>query len=561
MHYIAVFQNGQSVNHQSKTPMKIIPNIIILTILTFLLSASCGSGQQSRHNNHAAIPSETLRRLNTTIAKAPIYQEKKKIYIDSLKNLLKSGNMPSSQWEVLIEIADQYRQMNADSSMYYAEKAVESVPEDPTGFKRIRSELSLVTALSTAGIFSPAVQRLDSISGLQLTKEARIEFWKASRIMYSYMLAFVQDHSKYANIFREKYINCDDSLLVLLPETDPFRKFIYAERLVNDAKWEKAKSQIEELLKSNPVESNIYAMSAFQLALVNKNLGDYTGYVENLSLSAESDIKRCVKEGIALPTLANWLYEEGDLENAFNYINFALEEANSGNIRMRTVSIATFMPLIDEAYRHNIDSSNNKLLAYLLISTSLLLIAIILSTALIKNVRNSRSKEKKLEATSKMLEAYVGNFIGVCSNYASRLDQFSKLVTRKINAGQSEDLLKLISAGKVNNEESDEFYRLIDKAILDIFPDFVEQINTLLLPDKKIELKPDELLIPEVRIYAFVRLGVDQSNKIAQILNYSVNTVYSYRNRMRNRAIDREKFDANIANLGRVDDGLASYLG
>lgn len=74
-------------------------------------------------------------------------------------------------------------------------------------------------------------------------------------------------------------------------------------------------------------------------------------------------------------------------------------------------------------------------------------------------------------------------------------------------------------------------------------------------------MKPDELLIPEVRIYAFVRLGVDQSNKIAQILNYSVNTVYSYRNRMRNRAIDREKFDVNIANLGRGDDGLASYLG
>lgn len=541
--------------------MRIIPDIIIIITLSLILSASCGSGQQSPRNRNTSVPSETLKRLNTTIAKAPIYQEKKKNYIDSLKNLLKSGNMPSSQWEVLIDIADQYRQMNADSSMYYAEKAVEAVPEDPSGFKRIISELSLVKALSTAGIFSPAVSRLDSIGRLPLTKDARIEFWKASRIMYSYMLAFVQDHSKYADIFREKYINCDDSLLVLLPENDPFRKFIYAERLVNDAKWEKAKAQIEKLLKDNPVESNIYAMSAFQLALVNKNLGDYTGYVENLSLSAESDIKRCVKEGIALPTLANWLYEEGDLENAFNYINFALEEANSGNIRMRTVSIATFMPLIDEAYRHNIDSSNNKLLVYLLISTSLLLIAIILSAALIKYVRNSRSKEKKLEATSKMLEAYVGNFIGVCSNYASRLDQFSKLVTRKINAGQSDDLLKLISAGKVNDEESEEFYRLIDKAILDIFPDFVDQINTLLLPDKKIELKPDELLIPEVRIYAFVRLGVDQSNKIAQILNYSVNTVYSYRNRMRNRAIDREKFDTNVANLGRADEGFASYLG
>lgn len=544
------------------TDMRHLPAVVISIIILFQLCASsCESRYQSKRYENISLTEEALKRLNTTIAKAPVYQTKKMMQIDSLKNLLKSGNMPSSQWEVLIEIADQYRQLNADSSMYYAEKSVTAAPEDPSGFKRIRSELSLVTALSTAGIFSPAVSRLDSISKLQLTKDARIEFWKASRIMYSYMLAFVQEHSKYTNIFREKYINCDDSLLVLLPQKDPFRQFIYAERLVNDAKWENAKAQIEELMKNNPEESNIYAMSAFQLAIVNKNLGNYSGYVENLAISAESDIKRCVKEGIALPTLANWLYEEGDLENAFNFINFALEEANSGNIRMRTVSIVTFMPLIDEAYRHNIDSSNNKLLAYLLISTFLLLIAIILSAALIKNIRNSRTKEKKLEATSKMLEAYVGNFIGLCSNYASRLDQFSKLVTRKINAGQSDDLLKLISAGKVNAEDSNEFYRLIDKAILDIFPDFVEQINTLLLPDKKIELKPDELLIPEVRIYAFVRLGVDQSSKIAQILNYSVNTVYSYRNRMRNRAVDREKFDENVANLGRVDEGIATYIG
>ena len=197
---------------------------------------------------------------------------------------------------------------------------------------------------------------------------------------------------------------------------------------------------------------------------------------------------------------------------------------------------------------------------YLLISTSLLLIAIVLSAILIKNIRISRTKGKQLESTSKMLEAYVGNFIGLCSNYASRLDQFAKLVTRKINAGQGDDLLKLISSGKFSGEDSDEFYRLIDKAILDIFPDIVEKINTLLLPDKKIELKPDELLIPEIRIYAFVRLGIDQSSKIAQILNYSVNTVYAYRNRMRNRAIDRERFDDNVAKLWRGDENPVSFL-
>ena len=291
-------------------------------------------------------------------------------------------------------------------------------------------------------------------------------------------------------------------------------------------------------------------MAAFQLAFVNMNLGNPAKYVEYLALSAESDIKQSVKEGIALPTLAYRLYEMGDIDDAFKYINFALEEANSGNIRMRMVSISAFMPLIDKAYRKKINDSNNKMLAYLLISTTLLIIALILSTSLIRNIRDSRAKEKKLATASKKLEAYVGNFIGLCSNYASRLDQFGKLITRKINARQTDDLLKLVSSGRFNEEDNDEFYRLIDKAILDLFPDFVDNINTLLMPDQQIALKPDMQLSPELRIYAFVRLGVDQSNKIAQILNYSSNTVYSYRNRMRNRAFDRDNFDKNVAELG-----------
>lgn len=529
-------------------------HLFFSAVILSLILGACVAKTEHHIDQPNVIPTEVVRRLNTTIAKAPIYQDIKVKRLDSLKNLLKSGNQPSRQWEVLIELASQYRQMNADSSMYYAQRAIDAAPQDSSDIRFIKGELALVTALSTSGIFPAAVRMIDSLSKSDLPKEVAVDYWKASRMLYSYMLAFVQDHDKYAEMFREKYIECDDSLLVLLPESDPFRQFIYSERLVSDSKWEKAKVMLEKILDNHPEESNIYGMAAFQLAMVNKNLGNHKGYAELLALSAESDIKGCVKEGIALPALAHWLYEHGDIDNAFNYINFALEEANTGNIRMRTVTIATFMPVIDEAYRKKINASNNKMLSYLLIATTLLLIAIILSGTLIKNIRDSRTKERKLAASSKKLEAYVGNFIGLCSNYASRLDQFAKLVTRKINAGQSDDLLKLVSSGRFNDEDNDEFYKLIDKAILDIFPDFVESINSLLAPDKQIELKPDEVLNPELRIYAFIRLGVDQSAKIAQILNYSSNTVYTYRNRMRNRAIDRENFDAKVADLGRDTD-------
>lgn len=521
-----------------------------LLFILLIVASSCSNPSGQSSSLEAEIPYDVLRRLNATITKAPIYQKKKVEKIDSLKNLLKAGNQPSRQWEVLLKIASLYRQMNADSSIFYAQKSVYAIPADDNGIRLIKSELATIMALSTAGIFPPAIQRLDSISKLNLPHDARIEFWKTSRMLYSYMLAFVQDHGEYSEIFRKKYIQCDDSLLSLLPHSDPFRQFIFSERLASDAKWETARKNLETILREQPKESNIYAMAAFQLAFVNMNLGNPAKYVEYLALSAESDIKQSVKEGIALPTLAYRLYEMGDIDDAFKYINFALEEANSSNIRMRMVSISAFMPLIDEAYRKKINDSNNKMLAYLLISTTLLIIALILSTSLIRNIRDSRAKEKKLATASKKLEAYVGNFIGLCSNYASRLDQFGKLITRKINARQTDDLLKLVSSGRFNEEDNDEFYRLIDKAILDLFPDFVDNINTLLMPDQQIALKPDMQLSPELRIYAFVRLGVDQSNKIAQILNYSSNTVYSYRNRMRNRAFDRDNFDKNVAELG-----------
>ncbi len=536
------------------------PLSFFLMAIAIFLTVSSANASKNRAASHA-IPTEALHQLSTTINHALIYQNRKIAHLDSLKSTLSSENQPIKQWEILIEIATQYRQMNADSSMHYAERALAESEIISDNSRRIRSQLCLVTAASTAGIFTPAVHTLDSISRLQLSQETRIEFWKVARILYSYMSAFVKGEGKYAEIWKKRYIQCDDSLLVLLPEKDSFRKFIFAERMVSDAKWERAKALLEQLLASHQKENNIYGMAAYQLAIVYKNLGAPTKYAECLALSAESDIIGCVKEGIALPNLAEWLYEEGDLNNAFRYINFALEEANSGNMRMRTVSIGASMPLIDEAYRKKIDQSNDMMVGYLIISTTLLLIAIILSAILVKNIKSSKAKERKLAVTSKKLEAYVGNFIGLCSNYASRLDQFAKLVSRKINAGQGEELLRLVATGRYNDDGNETFYRLIDKAILDIFPDFVESINTLLQPDKQIELRSDELLSPELRIYAFVRLGVDQSNKIAQILNYSPNTVYSYRNRMRNRAIDHDNFDSAVANLGNESENQGVFLG
>lgn len=522
--------------------------ILTLTVSTVFL-VSCSDAKTTSGQNEEMLPKEALKSLNLTIKNSSSYFENRDHELDSLKILLCKSGDTLDKWRYNVLISEKYRPMDADSAIVYAAHALDLSDELPDSVSTLRGEFAFISALSTAGIFPEALQRLDSIKPYLNSVKDKTSFWEASRRCYSYIMASVENHDYYVNSYRKLYMACDDSLLANLPHTDPFYQFILCERLVDEQRLGEASKNLSVLLENLPKESNLYGMAAYQLAQVHRHKGDFQEYAEFLAKAAESDIKGCVRDGLALPTLANWVYAHGDLDNAFRYVNYALDDANSGNIRMRTPAIAPIIPLIDTAIQRRSASARNQMLFLTILISLLLLVSVILLFSMVSALKKRRISQEKLALSSKKLETYIGNFIGLCSNYSSRLEQMSKLVTRKISAGQSDELVKLINSGKFTEDNNDEFYKLIDKALLDIFPDFVEQINKLLLPDKQIIINADEPLSPELRIYAFVRLGVDQSNRIAKILGYSVNTVYAYRNRMRNRAIDRENFDVQVTRL------------
>ncbi len=133
-----------------------------------------------------------------------------------------------------------------------------------------------------------------------------------------------------------------------------------------------------------------------------------------------------------------------------------------------------------------------------------------------------------------------------------KLNQFCKIATRKLAAGQSDELYRMTKSGKFIEEQSHEFYEVFDNAFLHIYPDFLTHVNALLRPDARIELKPGEMLNTDLRILAFMRLGIEESTRIAQVLNYSLNTIYSYRNRLKARALDKENFEKNVMNIPSV---------
>lgn len=508
------------------------------------------------------VPYDELRRLNKEMTLSSHYDNFRESRLDSAKKALSAayakGDLGKT-WLLGMELAKHYRSVNTDSALAYSSRVRRIAAMTGDREKITLSDLRYIASLSTAGLFADARHMLDSLQFSCNTEKTRLAYWLSARLLSGYEAAYTDGHKSYASYYRQRYLTCVDSLMPLMPPTDNFRVFLEGERAVIEGRQDEALAKFESLLSKLSEDHNLYGMVCYQMAELSHMNHDEYSYAQWLAKGAISDIKANVSEGLALPALAKWLYEQGELDEAFHYVNFALEDASNANARMRAVSIAEFMPLIDEAYRQQIIKSRHVLTVSFTLAVVLLIVSIILLIGLRRQILISRNRRKTLSDTAKRMDSYMGHFIGLTSTYADRLDSLTKMVERKLATGDTAELAKILKSGKYSDHSADSFEEMFDKAFLDIYPDFVEKVNSLLRQEEQFSSSPavgmhnpsGTLLSTELRICALVRLGVDDSQRIAQVLRCSVNTVYSYRNRMRSKAIDRASFDDSLRKLGQ----------
>ena len=140
-------------------------------------------------------------------------------------------------------------------------------------------------------------------------------------------------------------------------------------------------------------------------------------------------------------------------------------------------------------------------------------------------------------------------YINLCYQYIERLDNLRKLVIRKIKANQQQDLLSMLSSSKRTEEANQNFFLQFDKIFLSLYPSFITELNTLLVPEAQIQVQDEDELTPSLRVAALIRLGITESAKIAGILSYSPQTIYNYRSTLKNNAIDKDHFEENLQKL------------
>lgn len=491
--------------------------------------------------------------LDMELQHSDLYMQRRASKIDSVSDeMRKCAPYSSEQLRLIMELGDCYSGYLTDSALvsyWHGMQIADSIGEHDMA---MQLELKLISNLPVVGFIDEAVSRFERMNIDSLPPELRVLAFESGRQMYSYIASFYGNYPDAYRKWNDKAVDMQKRLLEVIPKDTPQYLLNQGEYYYLTGKYSEAEATLSELLYSVGDDSNTGARAAHIISQIAALKNKDDEHVYYLAKSAIADVKSATREVMSLQELGVKLYELGDIDRAYSYLSIALGNAVECNASMRMLQTSLALPVIGAAHRTELERGRHRLYMVLGGMAVMMIVLGILLLVLRREMRRMKLLQQHLEGANSIKEMYMSQFLNLCTIYMDKLNQFFKIAERKISTGHTDDLYRMTKSGKFVEEQSREFYDTFDKAFLHIYPDFVEQVNALLKPDERIELRDGELLNTDLRILAFMRLGVDESTRIAQVLNYSVNTIYSYRNRLKNRAVNRENFENDIMKIGAI---------
>lgn len=496
---------------------------------------------------------QELKELNKLIDNKETIDAEKIKAIDDLKYTLSQQNDWHKQVEYMNAIGKEYTIFKSDSAVYYYNKSLAICREQGDSAGSYNIILEKIRPETISGYFAEALTDFHSIDTLLLEENMRAKYYECGYRLYSFALnatdfgnPYFEKYNFQTQKYRRLWIGC-------LPVGSVNRDLYEAEELFTSGKRDQAKIILRELLAKLDKKSNEYAITAAITANIYRAEGNIDECIRYYAQSAIADIRCSVKENQSIYELAILLYNLGEIDSAYKYILAAIEDAAFCNAQVRVYNASRMLPVIEDAHQKELRSHERMLVGYMLI-VSLLVLGLVLAVFfLIKQMHKLSNARKKLHDANATKDEYMGQFLELCSVYMKRLDSFNKMVNRKLSLGQVDDLIKMTKSSRFSDEQHREFYQAFDLAFLKIYTTFIDDVNELLRPEERYNIETPGSLNTELRIYALIRLGIYDSTKIAEFLKYSVNTIYTYRNKIKNKAIDRANFEENIMKIGVIE--------
>lgn len=536
---------------------------------------------------------QLLATLDSILVQTGELASQKELKIAQLKKKLSNAANFEEEFWINKMLYDESFVFNADSAMEYVDRNIQIATELKKKDWQDEWLINRSFMFAATGLLKEAGEVLEKVDSTSLSDGLKLSYYYQRSYLYSHLGQYMGDQKQVNNKYYNEFENANKHMLALVRPKDPLYWWCVAS--CNELSPEDSLfSALENVVLSSHHNTRLDAMNAYGLSNMYKRIGDKEKNMIYLIYSAMADLRVCNRDIASLQELSSLLYDAGDIDRAYAYMNYCLKAALLYPNRVRIINISTELDKIYANYQQRDIRWRNSLQNYLYVVT---FFSIILVLALIglyrqtKKLRKSRteldsanhslnqhvvelsqmhkqlalanqelqnlnellrSANQKLQESNDVKEEYIGYVFSICSNYISKLDEYRKNINRKLKTGQFEEARQLTDNSSLTQNELKDFYANFDAIFLRVYPDFVADLNSLLRPEEQILLKDASELNTEVRIYALVRLGINDSVKIADFLHCSPQTVYNHRLRMRNKAIiPKDKFAEAVRLLGR----------
>lgn len=547
-----------------------------MKLLTFILTLFCLSVHL--FSSEPSLNS-LFKELDEKISHKEVYIELKNSKIDNIKaEKRRLNSSPSLNYALNQSLYNEYKSYVSDSAIFYLNENLKIAETLNDQYRINETSISLAYIFTSLGLYKEAIDVMSNVETRFFDEKQKVQYYLTNRYIYSGLALYTQDLRNKGLYRKISHAYADTLLQVADKNSEEYlkveetnlreRRDIPAALLINNKRLALTKEGTPE-----------YAYVAFHRALLYRFANNYDMEKRYLLMSAISDVKSAIKDNASITMLSDILMKEGDVDRAHYYVRYSLDNINDYNTRIRSAEILNIQTIIDKAYQQKSDEQKRTLSIFLIV-ISILSVLLVISVCYVykqmrkgiiisKHMKESNAKlnhlnqklsdvNKKLSEinsdaveANKVKEEYIGYFLSECLNYIDKLDSFRKMVNSKIKDKQIDELYKTTRNNELKDNELKELFINFDTIFLHLFPNFIEKFNSLLLDEEQVILKKGEILNTELRIYALIRLGINDSNKIASFLGYSVNTIYNYRAKMKNKAkVAREDFEVVAKRIG-----------
>lgn len=518
------------------------------SIVSILLLCSCSG----RHG----VVEKSLAELDAALKMKDSYEEAFKGRIQSIRDIYSQENSYSGRFVLNSRLADAYRSYSFDSTVLYLSRNVSLATETGDTAGLVASELAMVDIYAKAGYHVEAAELIRGCEKAGIPKSLRRQYLKTRHTLAGELMFYSTDSHVGEIQFADRNMLRDSLMKYTEPGTYEWYD-LNREAALTAKDSASVRDFARKMMALSVKESREYA-SACYFYSQGIPRGDRDSIMFWLCKSSVADIKCATKDYASLSLIAGRLFDSGDIDRAFRYTaDNCMPDALVFNGKLRPWQVSQSFVRIEHEYELKQRRQGHVMTAVIVVISILvvvlaLLLIYIYHHHMVLARTNAKLKDlnSRLQESDKIKEEYIALFLGIVSDNVDKTRKYQNHVLKYLRRGNDKFIIDEIESMPPIEDDIRQFYKMFDEAFINLYPDFIVQFNALLADGEAVSPKDPDILSPELRIFALIKLGVTESAKIAALLHYSANTVYNYRAKIKNKSRGpRDKFEEAVRKI------------